>query len=197
MIKVDAESRNLIEPPVKNVQDAMSSDYDGLSVTDFGDAPISKKTDISYGAAQSHFVIQQRQRLEIAEKIAEDWGGKPQASICVAILDYLLNNNTADSAHITYGFLQESVKESEQAASEDRELWIAIQYLCGERVHLLDAKFELVDNGVSFPISNSLLNDARKTGKLAHPKNSKLISDFEDKVFIYFQPSSLVQNASV
>jgi hypothetical protein len=197
MLKVNAESRNSTKPMVKNVQDAMVSDQDRLSLADFEDAPISKRTDISHGAAQSHFVIQQRQRLEFAEKITADWGSKPQSKICMAILDYLLNSNTNDSAHITYNLLQESVKKSEQAASEDRDLWIAIQYLCGERVHLLDAKFELVDNGVSFPISSSLLNDARKTGKLAHPKNSKLISDFEDKVFIYFQPSSLVQKASV
>jgi hypothetical protein len=156
----------------------------------------SKKFYVSHEATQKHFVIQKHQRIEIEAKISEDWGSKPQSRICVAILDYLLDSNTTASAHITYGFLQESVKKSEQAASEDKDLWIAVQYLCGDRVHLLDARFELVDNGISFPVSNSLLNDARKTGKLAHPKNSKLISDFEDKVFIYFQPSSLVQNIS-
>jgi hypothetical protein len=135
--------------------------------------------------------------VKIAEKIIEDWGGKPQSRICMAILDYLLKINTADSSHITYSFLQESIKQSEKAATEDQDLWLAIQYLCGERVHLLEAKFELIDEGTSFPISNSVLKNARKTGKLTHPKSSKIISDFEDKVFIYFQPSSLVQSMSV
>jgi hypothetical protein len=136
-------------------------------------------------------------RLKIAEKIIEDWREKPQSRICMAILDYLLNIKTADSSRITYSFLQESINKSEKAANEDQDLWLAIQYLCGERVHLLEAKFELIDNGISFPISNSLLKSARKTGKLVHPESSKLISDFEDKVFMYFQPSSLVQNTSV
>jgi hypothetical protein len=196
MLKVDRENRNSSESTVKSNQDATTSYQDRLNTDDFEHESVFKESDISHETAQSHFTIQQHQRIEIAKKIADDWGSKPQSSICVAILDYLLDIDTATSAHITYSLLQESVKKSEQAANEDRDLWIAIQYLCGERVHLLDARFELVDNNVRFPISNALLNDARETGKLAHPENNKLISDFEDKVFIYFQPSSLVQSIS-
>lgn len=138
-----------------------------------------------------------RALFEIVKKIFEDWDDKPQLGICMAILDYLRNINTTDASHITYSLLQESIKKIERAANEDRDLWLAIQYLCGERVHLLEAKFELIDNGVSFPISKTALKNAQKTGKLAHPENSELVSDFEDKVFIYFQPSSLAQDISV
>lgn len=215
--KVDVEIRNSIEPMAKTDQErsAMNKDIlllEAALATDRRIVSLDENATYKYYIANKDKIVKFQQliwvnpkdamssdlkRLQIIEKIIEDWGSKPQSRICMAILDYLLNDNTVDSSHITYSFLQESVKKSEQAASEDRDLWLAIQYLCGERVHLLEAKFELIDNGISFPISNSLLNDARKTGELVHPKNSKLISDFEDKVFIYFQPSSLVQSTSV
>jgi hypothetical protein len=215
--ETDLEIRSLIEPMAKTDQErsAMNKDIlllEAALATDRRIVSLDENATYKYYIANKGKVVKFQQliwvnpkdamssdlkRLQITEKIIEDWGSKPQSRICMAILDYLLNNNTVDSSHITYNFLQESVKKSEQEAGEDRDLWLAIQYLCGERVHLLEAKFELIDNGISFPISNSLLNDARKTGELVHPENSKLISDFEDKVFIYFQPSTLVQSTSV
>jgi hypothetical protein len=213
----DLEIRNLIELMAKTDQERSSMNKDILLLetalaNDKRIVSLDENTTYKYYMANKDKIVKFQQliwvnpmdsilsdlkRLQITEKIIEDWGTKPQSRICTAILDYLLNKNIANLSHITYGFLQESVKKLEKAASEDRDLWLAIQYLCGDRVHLLDARFELVENGISFPISNSSLNDARKIGKLAHPKNSKLISDFEDKVFIYFQPSSIVQNTSV
>jgi hypothetical protein len=135
-------------------------------------------------------------KKEIIGKIIEDWGSQPQSKICIAILDHLLNLNTTDSPHITYSLLQKSIQDLQQTAYKDRDLLLAVQYLCGERVPLLEAKFELIDNGISFPISNSVLKNARETGELIHPQNGGLIIDFEDRIFMYFQPSSLIQNIS-
>lgn len=131
-------------------------------------------------------------RQEILDRITEDWGQKPQSTICARILDYLLRIETNLSLHITYGSLRKVISGN----YDNRELLTAVQYLCGERVHLLEAKFELIDDDEYVDIPNSELNHARATGQLVHPETGELISNFEEKVYIYFQPSSLVENIS-
>jgi hypothetical protein len=131
-------------------------------------------------------------RQKIIDQIYEDWGTKPQSKICIAILEYLLRINNNSSFHITYG----SLKKAVGIVLDDKDLLMAVQYLCGDRIHLLEAKFELIDNENSIGISNSELTIAKATGKLFHPENGELVSDFEDKVVMYFQPSSLVTSIS-
>jgi hypothetical protein len=101
-------------------------------------------------------------RQVIIQQIHEDWGLAPQSGICVAILEYLLRINNLSSFHITYGSLKKVVGNT----FDDRDLLVAVQYLCGERIKLLEAKFELVDNNNSIEISNSELKTARTTGQL-------------------------------
>ncbi len=127
-------------------------------------------------------------RQKIIDQIHEDWGTKPQSKICVAILEYLLRINNNGSFHITYG----SLKKAVGIVLDDKDLLMAVQYLCGDKIHLLEAKFELIDNEINIDISNSALKEARETGELVNPENGELVSDFEDKVVMYFQPSSLV-----
>jgi hypothetical protein len=129
-------------------------------------------------------------KKEVLGQIYEDWGQKPQSSICAEILDYLLRIDTNRSLHITYGSLRKVINGN----YGDSELLTAVQYLCGERTHLLEAKFELIDNNDYIDIPNSDLNHARATGQLVHPESGELISNFEEKVYIYFQPSPLVKN---
>jgi hypothetical protein len=129
----------------------------------------------------------------IIEQIKNDWGSNPQSLICLKILNYLLQISNNSSFHITYG----SLKRVAEIACNEKELLTAIQYLCGERTHLLEARFELVDKDDYFDISNSELKTARETGKLIHPENGEIVSDFEDKVVMYFQPSSLVKSISI
>jgi len=129
-------------------------------------------------------------KKEILGQIYEDWGQKPQSNICAEILDYLLRIDTNRSLHITYGSLRKVINEN----YGDSELLTAVQYLCGERTHLLEAKFELIDNNDYIDIPNSDLNHARATGQLVHPESGELISNFEEKVYIYFQPSPLVKS---
>jgi len=129
-------------------------------------------------------------KQQIVEQIHQDWLQKPQSQICIAILDYLVRSNSQHLSHITYGSLRKVVGK----AYDNPDLLAAIQYLCGDRTHLLQAKFELIDNGNYFDISDDEMIEARETGQLLHPETGKLIRNFEDKVFIYFQPSSVVKN---
>mgnify|MGYP001791485957 CR=1 FL=1 len=130
------------------------------------------------------------EKQQIEEQIHQDWLQQPQSQICIAILDYLVRSNSQHLSHITYGSLRKVVGK----AYDNQEILAAIQYLCGDRTHLLEPKFELIDNDDYFDISDDEMSKARETGQLLHPETGKLIGDFEDKVFIYFQPSSVVKN---
>jgi hypothetical protein len=129
-------------------------------------------------------------KQQIEEQIHQDWLQQPQSQICIAILDYLVRSNSQKISHITYGSLRKVVGKT----YDNRDMLAAIQYLCGDRTPLLEAKFELIDNGNYFDISDDEIIEARKTGQLLHPETGKLINDFEDNVFMYFKPSSVVKN---
>ena len=123
-------------------------------------------------------------RQEIEKQIYQDWSSKkPQSDICVSILDYLIRNKSKPLSHITYGSLKKIIHTN----YSNQDILSAIQYLCGDRIKLLEAKFELIDNEEYYDIPNDELNEARKTGELLHPKTGEQINDYEDKVFKYFQ----------
>lgn len=129
-------------------------------------------------------------KQQIEEQIHQDWLQQPQSQICIAILDYLVHNNSQKISYITYGSLRKVVGK----AYDNQDMLLAIQYLCGDRTHLLETKFELIDHGNYFDISDDEIIEARETGQLLHPESGELINDFEDNVFMYFQPSSVVKH---
>jgi hypothetical protein len=130
-------------------------------------------------------------RQQIIEQIKQDWGDQPQSEICSSIFKYLLNLKNQNYFHITYGSLRSVVGGN----YEDCIMLICIQYLCGERTHLLNTNFELVDDDENrFEITDTELKIAQSTGQFIHPETGELINNFENQICIYFQPSQLVKN---
>ncbi|PZD71055.1 hypothetical protein C1752_08258 [Acaryochloris thomasi RCC1774] len=129
----------------------------------------------------------------LISKIFRDWGDSPQSEICISILEYLIKNRNNVLSHITFGSLKNIAKNDFCAA----EILEATQYLCGERVKLLEQKFELIQDGENFDLSNDEVMTARKSGILIHPETGEEIHDFEDQVFIYFVPSFLSSRVTV
>jgi predicted metallopeptidase len=125
----------------------------------------------------------------ILQLIHEDWGQRSQSRICADILDYLINSRSPNSLYLTYGSLRRIIK----IACEDSELLTAVQYLCGDKIHLLEVKFELIENDKHIEITDHEIIHARTTGQLIHPESGESIDNFEERVCMYFQPSSLVQ----
>ena len=128
-------------------------------------------------------------KQEVIEQIYDDWGQRPESGICISILDYLLSSLDRNLSHITYGNLRKVVGKS----YDDKEILSAVQYLCGDKLHLLDTKFELIEDENFIDVSKSDMHSATATGKLCHPETGELISNFEERVFIYFQPGSFLK----
>lgn len=129
-------------------------------------------------------------RQTIVNQINEDWSKKPQSEICIAILDYLFRNNFSSLSYITYGSLLKVVGGNYQ----NIDFLEAIQYLCGDKTNLLEAKFEIIEDDNHIDIENFELKKAYETGQLLHPETGELIRDFESQVSMYFKPSLLVKN---
>lgn len=127
---------------------------------------------------------------ELIEQIKNDWSNTIQSKICIAILNYLFHDKRKNISHITYATLRKVTGD----LYNDDDFMRAIQYLCGDRVKLLDVKFELIEDEKFFDISNIELKEAEETGELVHPETGELIKDYQEKVFLYFQPSFLVKS---
>ncbi len=128
---------------------------------------------------------------EIYLHFAEDWGNSSlQFSVCVNIFDYLLSRPFSQLKHLTYGSLKIAIKKN----ISDIDLLKAIQYLSGDRVSILSPHFEFIDEyDESFDLDNKDIRHAQEIGKLVHPRTGEYIENFEDKVVMYFTPSSFIQ----
>lgn len=127
----------------------------------------------------------------IVDKIGADWGHNyVQSNICLDILDYLVKNADRNIKHITHSRLRDIVGQE----YSDIDLLKAVQYLCGQSVHLLEIKFEFIDNEYIHQLSKSEVKSAQENGGLVHPATGEYLMDFEDKIFIYFEPSKLIQD---
>lgn len=126
----------------------------------------------------------------IMAQISEDWGLLPQSEICVALLNYLIHLPKNKDYHITFGSLKIVIGNK----YTDIDLLKSVQYLCGDRIQLLDINFELLEDEEFFPLSKSDVSDAKKTGELVHPQTGEIVEDYEEKVFMYFTPSSFIKN---
>lgn len=126
----------------------------------------------------------------IMAQIYEDWGLLPQSEICVALLNYLIHLPKNKDYHITFGSLKIVIGNK----YTDIDLLKSVQYLCGDRIQLLDINFELLEDEEFFPLSKSDVSDAKKTGELVHPQTGEIVEDYEEKVFMYFTPSSFIKN---
>ena len=118
------------------------------------------------------------------KRITEDWGKLPESHICHEILSYINKNLSKNISHLTYIRLSEIAN----LAQVNAPLLKSIQYLCGERVPLLEVKFELIDNGLHHEVTVDEYNQALDDNYLNHPETGEVITDFKNKVHIYFSP---------
>ncbi|WP_374483096.1 hypothetical protein [Zoogloea sp.] len=108
------------------------------------------------------------------------------ARVCGSIIRFICSQPRPDRLHLTFSLLKDTTKPN-----SDRALMLAVQYLCGANAQVLEMNFEFVDeDGEYHPISSSEIAEARKSHVLGHPVTGELLSDFEDRVLVYFKPTT-------
>lgn len=126
-------------------------------------------------------------REQFEQMIREDLGDSPESSICLSVLEYLVDNSHRNVDYITFA----GIKKVAGKSIFDDEILHAVQYLCGERLGLLETRYELSDGN---DLTKDQVKSAQQTGILTHPVSGYEIDNFMDKIFMYFVPSSKVKN---
>lgn len=125
------------------------------------------------------------QKQLFADRIREDWGDSLEAEICIKILNHLYQFGIENTYQISF----EGFKLLIDRTDANAELLKAIQYLCGDRVNLLTASFNFAVQESWITIPKTDIKEALKTGVFLHPQTGEVIKDFEQKVFLTFEPS--------
>lgn len=131
-----------------------------------------------------------KRKSEIIEQLMSDWeDGSQELLLCNKIVNYVLDNS--DISHITNRSLKRAIRYKER---NDSKLITVLKYLIGSGVHLLDAKFEYIDDSEE-PIDINIedIRDAEDNDCFIHPTSGQPVENYKDKIFIYYQPSSIVK----
>lgn len=130
----------------------------------------------------------------IEKEIKHDWRDNGRLiEICLRILDYVYKGANIYT-HISFGSLNQLL----EGKFSEVEILKAIQYLCGDKVEVLDINFEFIDDDdTSYQIVKENVAEAIKTGYFVHPITGDVLekAEFESKIFSYFTPTdSLKEN---
>lgn len=126
-------------------------------------------------------------RDQAEARVAEDLRANPQIErACKAILEFAASRSEEVLQHITFGALARASQLADPSLAV-----VAIQYLTGDRVHLLEPRFEFIDGDLIEAIEISEVNEARRNGTFYHPETGDLVTDFESKLIVHFVLSDM------
>lgn len=128
---------------------------------------------------------------DLKQKISDTLGNyKPEVTrICLDLIGYLTSQPASKKLHLTYSLLKAQLKPS-----SDTELLLAIQYLSGDAVGVLEMKFEFADeSGEFFPVDDVTVAEARNTNVFYHPLTGEPVPNFQSAILVYFTPGSALR----
>ncbi|MCG7869362.1 MAG: hypothetical protein JAY74_23690 [Candidatus Thiodiazotropha taylori] len=126
-------------------------------------------------------------KREIIQAIEECWNTTtPQSLICMKLVNYLEMTDPQELEHISQASIQKILGNKFNL----EPIIESIQFLAGNYIKLLDINFEFIDeNDDIFPLERGDIAEARKIGVFAHPTTGDPVDNFEEKVFLYYQPN--------
>lgn len=75
------------------------------------------------------------------------------------------------------------------------EIFRVTQYFCGERVSLLNTKFEFIDDfDTCYELTAHEAIEAFQLGVFYHPESGEQINTPEDSIFMFFKPSEELES---
>lgn len=124
-------------------------------------------------------------------KIQMDLNDTPYFEICMDLFNFLTSERANRLNHITLGTLHRELKSREYSQQETSRIVSAATYLSGARVHLLNIKFQLIDEETDevFPVENDVLHEANLSGRFFHPETGEEVPDYKSKIYPFFEPS--------
>ncbi|KGK02586.1 hypothetical protein [Pseudoalteromonas sp. ND6B] len=117
-------------------------------------------------------------------KIAnDDWESVPKlAYACERFIDAIKENNPSALHHMTFS----TIKDLIDLDLNSTEVVRVTQYLCGEKLQLLEAGFEYITDEESFILDEDNCYYAFSENAIAHPETGNLISDVKKDIYMFF-----------
>ncbi len=128
-----------------------------------------------------------------ADKVHRDLGDSDVSKLCTHIVKFLVSDKAVRLKHITFGTLHSELKISWDE-QEKLQLIKATDYLSSGRLHLLNMKFQLIDdpNSDPIPIEDQYISAAFNSGVLYNPTTGNEVENFKSKLFPYFEPTEML-----
>lgn len=127
------------------------------------------------------FVVE---KTEAFERIEHDLERAPEVKFaCLAILDFIATKGHEFVDRLTFGQLTRVA-----ALGDVSDVVPAIQYLTGARLHLLEPRFEFIDEERDFAeeVPLDVVARARADRIFYHPHTGEPVEDFERSLFMFF-----------
>lgn len=120
--------------------------------------------------------------------VSEDFSSSEELQAYVRLVEYVYAHHDKIT-HLSYSFLAQIMQ-----VNRPDILLQATQYFSGERVKLLQMKFELIIGDDVYRLENSDVYEAEVSGELTHPHTGDSIPGYQQYVFPFFVPADEVRN---
>jgi hypothetical protein len=129
------------------------------------------------------------------QKIEADLGETNFLRVAQSMFNYLVDMQNKEQDHIPYSRFKKIVVKESSDEEIDQKVFGAAQYFCGERTHLLNMKFEFIDeNDNCWPIEVEQALHALESKYFIHPETGFEIEDASQSIFMFFSTSSELRN---
>ena len=120
--------------------------------------------------------------------IAEDIRPSENQKVFACLAEYVFAHKK-EIKHLTYSSIAKVI------GTQRPEMLLQVaQYLSGERVKLLEMKFELIIDDNIIPLDDETVYHAEITGSLIHPDTGYPDKDYDRYIYPYFIPSREIEN---
>lgn len=118
--------------------------------------------------------------------ISQDISSPEERDVSARLAEYVYRNHHY-LKHLTYSRISSIV------GTQDPVTLLKItQYLSGERVKLLQMRFELIIDGETFYLDEETVHHAEVSGCLIHPDTGRPVDNYENFVYPFFVPGDAV-----
>lgn len=113
-----------------------------------------------------------------------------EVDLCLKIIEFLLHSKSEGLNHITFGSFRTALNLSTNN-EVDIQLLKITDYLSSGKLHLLEMKYQYIDEFEDdpIPLDNDMVFDAIYGNVFFHPYTGDNIVEFKSKIFPYFLPS--------
>lgn len=122
---------------------------------------------------------------QITLDIPTPWVGKKHEEVCKCLFEYLLSTRKENLETLSYMAIARICNNNKV----DSVVLESTAYFCGA-VNILQSQFIFIDEDDNeHPLERGEFYLAQETGYLIHPESGDEVTDYEDKVFVYFHPT--------